>query len=111
MSDQVEAWNKGDLDLFMKGYWQNDSLRFVSSGGVTYGYGNALRRYKDTYNGPDKMGQLFFTLLHVDRLSGEYYFVTGKWFLKRTAGDIGGYYTLLFRKIDGIWKIVEDHTS
>ena len=111
MNDQVEAWNKGSVEQFMNGYWQDDSLMFISSSGVTHGYGNALRRYQDTYAGADKMGKLFFTLLKLQPLSGEYYFVTGKWFLKRKVGDIGGYFTLLFRKIDGHWRIIVDHTS
>jgi len=111
MADQVDAWNRGSIDDFMKGYWQDDSLQFVGKSGVSYGYVNALRHYKQTYASPEQMGRLFFTLLKIQPLSPEYCFVTGKWFLKRTVGDIGGYYTLLFRKIEGQWKIVADHTS
>jgi ketosteroid isomerase-like protein len=111
MSDQAEAWNKGNIDDFMKAYWQNDSLMFIGHGGVTHGYTNTLNGYKTTYDNPDKMGKLFFSDLILKHLSDEYYFVVGKWFLKRAAGDIGGYYTLLFRKIDGKWLIVCDHSS
>jgi ketosteroid isomerase-like protein len=57
------------------------------------------------------MGMLFFLLQRVKRLSPDYYFVIGKWFLKRKSGDIGGVYTLLFHKIAGQWRIVVDHTS
>jgi ketosteroid isomerase-like protein len=57
------------------------------------------------------MGKLSFDLLEVKKLSPEYYFVLGKWFLKRSIGNTGGYYTLLFRKIKGKWVIVVDHTS
>jgi ketosteroid isomerase-like protein len=58
------------------------------------------------------MGKLFFTLLRIERLSPDHYFVIGKWFLKRSReGDIGGMYTLLFRRIDGQWLIVADHSS
>ena len=57
------------------------------------------------------MGKLTFDILQVKKLDTEYYFVIGKWFLKRDAGDIGGHYTLLFRKIDGKWKIINDHSS
>ena len=57
------------------------------------------------------MGTLFFSDLILKKLSDRYYYVTGKWFLKRTVGDIGGYYTLLFRKIGGSWFIVSDHSS
>jgi ketosteroid isomerase-like protein len=111
MAAQVDAWNKGNIDAFMKGYWNNDSLVFIGKSGPSYGYHQALANYKKNYTGPDQMGKLFFDLLKVKRLSVDYYFVIGKWFLKRKAGDIGGIYTLLFRKINGQWRIVVDHTS
>ena len=111
MATQATAWNKGNIDDFMKGYWNNDSLMFVGHSGITYGYKQTLENYKKNYSNTDQMGQLFFTLLEVKRLSADHYFVIGKWLLKRKAGDIGGIYTLLFRKIDGQWLIVVDHTS
>lgn len=111
METQVAAWNNGNIDDFMKGYWNSDSLAFVGQTGITYGYQNTLNNYKKKYDSPAKMGKLFFSELKFLRLSANYYFITGKWFLKRTAGDVGGYYTLLFRKINGQWFIINDHTS
>ena len=111
MADQTTAWNRGNLDDFMKGYWNNDSLVFIGKNGPTYGYKNALTNYKKNYDSPDKMGQLTFTLLEINRLSPDYYFVIGKFALKRKVGDLAGTYTLLFRKINGHWKIIVDHTS
>ena len=111
LADQAEAWNRGNLDDFMKGYWNNDSLTFIGHGGVTYGYANTLANYKTNYSDASKMGKLFFSLVKIKKLSPEYAFVTGKWILKRTVGDIGGYYTLLFRKINGKWLIITDHSS
>jgi ketosteroid isomerase-like protein len=111
LADQITAWNKGSLDDFMKGYWNSDSLTFIGQSGITYGYTAALDNYKKHYDSPDKMGQLIFTLLKLERLSSDYYFVIGKWELKRKAGDVGGVYTLLFRKINGRWVIVSDHSS
>lgn len=111
LDDQILYWNKGDLDHFVKGYWNNDSLMFIGSSAVVYGYRNTLNRYKKTYGDTSKMGKLRFEILHVKKLSPEYYYVVGKWFLKRSIGDTGGHYTLLFRKINGEWKIVADHSS
>jgi ketosteroid isomerase-like protein len=111
MADQAAAWNKGSIDGFMKGYWKNDSLIFIGKSGPSYGYHQALANYKKNYSGPDQMGTLFFTLLKIKKLSPDYSFVIGKWLLKRKVGDIGGVYTLLFRKIGGHWVIVVDHTS
>ena len=111
LADQTAAWNKGSIDQFMKGYWNNDSLVFIGKSGASYGYKQALANYKKNYSNADQMGMLFFLLQRVKRLSPDYYFVIGKWFLKRKSGDIGGVYTLLFHKIAGQWRIVVDHTS
>ncbi len=111
LNEQTAAWNRGDIENFMKGYWENDSLIFTGKSGVTYGYKKTLENYKRGYPDTTAMGKLTFTLIRVIRLSKKYYHVTGKWFLKRSIGDIGGYYTLLFRKISGHWFIVSDHSS
>ena len=57
------------------------------------------------------MGELTFTIISVEELSKTSCYVIGKWDLKREKGDVGGYYTLLWKKIDGKWVIVIDHTS
>jgi uncharacterized protein (TIGR02246 family) len=111
LAEQTNAWNKGNIEEFMKGYWNNDSLMFIGKSGVTYGYQNTLMNYKKGYSNADQMGTLTFELIKVQRLSPEYYFVVGKWHLKRNAGDVGGHYNLLFRKIKGHWVIVADHSS
>ncbi|MBX3257507.1 MAG: nuclear transport factor 2 family protein [Chitinophagaceae bacterium] len=111
MDDQVRYWNKGDLDNFVKGYWNSDSVMFVGSKGIVYGYNNTLERYKKSYSSAEQMGQLRFTILHLKKLSPEYYFLTGRFDLKRAVGDLSGYFTLLFQKINGEWKIISDHSS
>ena len=111
LSEQTEAWNNGNVDAFMKGYWENDSLMFVGKNGVTYGWKNTLNNYKKNYPDTSAMGKLDFTIISVKRLSFQYFFIIGKWHLKRSIGDIGGHFTLLFKKIKGNWVIVSDHTS
>jgi ketosteroid isomerase-like protein len=108
---QSQAWNRGDLEAFMNGYWENDSLMFVGKSGVTYGWKNTLDNYRRGYPDTTSMGKLHFALLHIKKLSSKYYQVTGRWFLKRSVGDVGGHFTLLFRKIRGEWLIVSDHSS
>ena len=111
LTEQTESWNEGNLEDFMKGYWKSDSLMFIGSSGVTYGWQNTLNNYKKNYSSADKMGKLAFTLLKVQQLSPEYYFVIGKWQLTRNAGNVGGHYDLIFRKIKGVWVIISDHSS
>lgn len=111
LDTQTAAWNKGDLQGFMKGYWENDSLRFIGKSGITYGWNNTLANYKRGYPDTAAMGKLQFTILVVKKLSNRYYEVVGKWYLKRSIGDASGHYTLLLRKIKGSWVIVSDHSS
>ncbi len=108
---QTNSWNQGDIEGFMHGYWENDSLMFIGKSGVTYGWTNTLKNYKKNYPDTISMGKLAFTLIQLKKLSKKYYHVTGKWFLKRSIGDIGGHFTLLFRKINGRWVIISDHSS
>ena len=111
MDEQVKAWNNGDINAFMQTYWKSDSLLFVGSKGPTYGWQTTLDNYKKRYPDTIAMGKLDFEILEIKLLSAEYGFVLGKWHLARTIGDIGGHFTLLFRKIHGQWYIIADHTS
>ncbi|HWN88770.1 MAG TPA: DUF4440 domain-containing protein [Chitinophagaceae bacterium] len=111
LTKQNAAWNRGDVDAFMVGYWENDSLMFIGKSGVTYGYKNTLANYKRNYPDTTVMGKLTFTLIQVKQLSPEYFHVTGKYYLTRTIGDASGHFTLMFRKINGKWVIISDHSS
>ncbi len=111
LAQQEKAWNEGDLNQFMHGYWENDRLVFVGKNGVTYGYENTLANYKKNYATKEQMGRLKFTILSVQALGKKYFSIIGKWELTRTVGNLGGHYTLLLKKIKGQWKIIADHSS
>ncbi len=111
MANQQAAWNRADINAFMEGYWQSDSLKFVSQKGVTYGWNKTLENYKKGYPTPEAMGQLTFTILMLELLSQDSAFMIGKWELKRATDSPGGHFTLLWKKINGKWVIVVDHTS
>lgn len=111
MQAQETAWNKGDLDGFMDGYLHSDSLCFIGSKGLTYGWDATLANYKQGYPDRATMGMLTFTLIRIEKLSGKSAFVIGKWHLKRDVGDLSGHFTLLWKKIKGKWLIVADHSS
>ena len=111
LSAQVVQWNNGNVDGYMKGYWESDSLLFIGSSGPRYGYHATLKRYKEAYPDAAHMGVLTSVVKTMQRLSPEYYFIVGTWALKRSAGDVSGSYTLLLRKIKGEWVIVCDHSS
>jgi ketosteroid isomerase-like protein len=111
LETQRYGWNKGDIVAYMQGYWQSDSLMFIGKSGVTYGWQQTLENYKKGYPDTAAMGKLNFEYIEIKRLSAIYYFVTGKWHLTRSIGNVGGHFTLLLRKIKGKWLIVKDHSS
>ncbi len=109
---QTSDWNNGNIKAFMQGYWESDSLMFVGKNGVTYGYENTYQGYLKRYPDRATMGTLKFDILHLSFPGKNVAFIVGKWHLVRPeAGDVGGHYTLLWRKINGKWLIVCDHTS
>jgi len=111
MNEQLNAWNTGDINRFMDTYWQNDSLMFIGKTGVTYGWENTRKSYLKGYPDTTAMGKLDFKILEVKRLSVLYFFVVGKWHLKRSIGDVEGHFSLMFKKVKGKWVIVADHSS
>lgn len=111
LNTQTQSWNEGDIENFMKGYWENDSLIFIGKNGTTYGWESTLKNYKKSYPDTVSMGKLSFDIIKVEKLSKRSYNVVGRWFLKRSIGNIQGAFTLLFKKINGSWVIVQDHSS
>lgn len=111
LDSQTEAWNKGDVKGFMQGYWKDDSLMFIGKNGIHWGWQTTLENYKKNYPDTAAMGKLSFDIILVKKLSAEYFYVVGKWMLSRSIGDLSGHYNLLFKKINGQWLIIADHSS
>ena len=107
---QEKSWNNFDIPGFMNYYWNNDSLKFIGSKGITYGWNNTLDNYIKGYPTKEAMGILNFTIIEATQLSKTSIYVIGKWELTKEK-SVGGYFTLLWEKIDGNWVIVADHTS
>jgi beta-aspartyl-peptidase (threonine type) len=108
---QQTAWNQGDVETFMQGYWNSPELTFAGVSGITRGFAPVSVRYKQHY--PDKatMGHLDFTDIEMHSLGDNAALVLGKWHLTRDGGNVGGVFTLVFQKFPDGWKIVHDHTS
>jgi beta-aspartyl-peptidase (threonine type) len=110
MDGQVVAWNRGDIEAFMQGYWNSENLVFVSTN-VTRGWKPTLERYKKSYDSREKMGTLTFADLEITVLSKHSAVVLGSWALVRTSDNPKGKFTLIFRRLKEGWRIVHDHTS
>ena len=111
LADQAAAWNRGDIDGFMQGYWNSEQLRFASGDSITYGWAAANQRYHTHYPDCAAMGRLDFSDLDVELLAPDAAIVFGHWSLQREHDRPHGLFTLVLRKtVDG-WKISRDHTS
>ncbi|HJQ70072.1 MAG TPA: nuclear transport factor 2 family protein [Blastocatellia bacterium] len=109
---QVEAWNRGDLEGFMDGYWNSPDLTFYSGGTKTAGWKETLGRYRNTYQKDGaEMGQLAFTDIKIEMLGPASALVRGRWRLKMRSTEPNGLFTLIFRRLPAGWKIVHDHTG
>ena len=108
---QQAAWNRGDVDAFLVGYWRSPELTFSGGNGVSRGWDGVLARYKKSYPNHAAMGQLEFSDLEFRFLGPDAALVLGQWHLKRESGDIGGVFTLVWQKFPDGWKIIHDHTS
>jgi len=111
LRDQEAAWNKGDLEGFMAGYWKSDSLQFMSPRGINRGWQATLDGYKKGYPDVAAMGALQFEILQVTALSPANFLVTGKYHLTRVSGNLDGVFTLVFKKANGRWVVMYDHTA
>lgn len=108
---QENAWNEGDIPTFMEGYWKSEHLVFTGSGGPVYGWQNTFERYKRSYPDRTIMGTLSFDIVNMRAVTEEVALVIGKFYLKREIEDASGYFTLVWKKVDGKWLIISDHTS
>lgn len=109
---QAKAWNKGDLEAFMEGYWKSPKLSFSSGADVTRGWDATLARYKKRYQADGaEMGKLTFSDLEIELLGADAALVRGRWQLVRNKDKPVGIFTLIFRKLPEGWRIVHDHTS
>jgi len=108
---QQSAWNRGDVDAFLEGYWHSPELTFSGSNGVARGWDAVLARYKKSYPDRAAMGQLTFSELEFRFLGPDAALVLGKWHLQREKDELGGVFTLVWQRFPEGWKIIHDHTS
>jgi len=111
LTRQAAAWNRGDIDAFMEHYWKSDGLTFSSGGQTTRGWTPTKEGYQRRYPTREQMGRLEFSQLEFTLLGDSAALVLGRWQLTRDTASVGGNFTLIFRRLDGRWLIIHDHTS
>jgi uncharacterized protein (TIGR02246 family) len=108
---QEDAWNGGNIEMFMTTYWKSPELVFIGSKGITHGWKGILERYKKNYPDTVTMGKLKFDILELNQIEKNTVFLIGKYTLTRSIGNVSGMFTLVLKKIKGQWLIISDHSS
>jgi len=111
LTAQQECWNNGDINGFMKGYWNSEELIFTSlNHKPAYGWENTLERYKNSYPTKSSMGELNFEILDLRLISKTTATLKGKWELIREKDHPNGLFWLDLEKFDKDWLITKDST-
>ncbi len=107
---QAAAWNRGDIDAFMEGYWNSPELSFSAGGKVTRGFEPTRDHFRTSYPDRAAMGRLTFSDLEITPLCRHAALVLGRWRLDREK-PVSGAFSLTMKRINGQWLIIHDHTS
>jgi L-asparaginase / beta-aspartyl-peptidase len=111
LASQAADWNRGDIDAFMRGYWNSPETTFAGTSGISRGWQTVLDHYHKNYPDRATMGHLDFAEIEVTPLGNDAAFILGRWHLTRDAGPAGGIFTLVARRFPEGWRIIHDHTS
>jgi ketosteroid isomerase-like protein len=111
LTSQTADWNRGDIDAFMRGYWNSPDTTFAGASGVSRGWQTVLDHYHKGYPDRAAMGHLDFSELEITPLGNDAALILGRWHLNRDAGPVGGIFTLVARRFPEGWRIIHDHTS
>lgn len=111
LKKQRMAWSENNLEEFMEGYWKSDSLKFYGLNGLTYGWENTLEHYQKAYPTKNHTGKLSFKINDISKINEGAYYVLGEYHIKREVGNADGIFMIIFKKINGDWKIIADTSS
>lgn len=110
MEQSKDAWNRGDFEQYMDVYHKSDSMVFMGINSITYGWQQTLDVYKKGYPDEETRGTLNYDYISFKMLGNDHALVIGKFYLTRAKGNIDGNFSLIWKKINGEWKIIVDHT-
>ncbi len=110
---QKNAWNSGDLDTFLTGYYESPDTSYTSGGQEYWGYEALRQKYTKSYGtSRDTMGTLEFSELKVIDVGADSAYCVGHWHLERKEKQpLEGVFTLVLKNTSAGWKIIHDHTT
>src|SRR5690606_3226984 len=100
------AWSDDNMEAYMDNYWKSDSLKFYGKNGMIEGWGNVFEKYNKEFPDKNHTGILSYKINDISKISEGAYFVLGEYHIKRNAGNADGFFMLIFKKINDVWKII-----
>lgn len=114
LDKQIAAWNGGDIDSFMAGYWHSPDLIYQSNHKVVRGWQSLLDSFHQAFSpaAGKEMGTLKLSEEEISMFGKDTAIVWGR-YVVTTKDDKGrgGLYTLVMRKLPEGWRTVYDRTS
>lgn len=112
IQQQRDAWNRGDLAGFVQFYDNTGMMVFITGEEPIRSPADLQKRYEKRYGTSDKkFGKLDFSDVKVELLSDQLARAYGKWTVTQDSKTSTGWFSLLWRKKDGQWRIIHDHSS
>jgi uncharacterized protein (TIGR02246 family) len=105
------AWNRGDLDGYLRSYWDSDQTLWVSGGSLRRGREAIAAAYKSRFSNPLQMGKLTIADLEIEVLTSTDATAFGRWIPLMEGGPSRGFFTVRLKKVEGTWLFVSDHSS
>ena len=111
ISAEQIAWNNGDIDAFMEGFWKSDSLQFISARGLSRGWEATRENYIKGFHERSSMGTVSYQILSLTPLAQNIFILTCKYEITQEVGKREGIFTAIFKKVNGKWLAVHYHAS
>jgi ketosteroid isomerase-like protein len=108
---QAAAWNEGNLDAFMDIYWKSDELKFVSGAEIAKGWTSVMKLHRQRYADETGLGWRVFDKIDVIMVGEDIAVVTGNYSLTKGDNASSGVFSIVMRRIQGVWRIIHDHAS
>ena len=107
------AWNRGDLEGSLDGYWDSPDLVWVNGAGISHGFAEFAEGMRaDFAEAPEAMGEFTAEILDSRRIAEDSAITVARWSISRDGEELmGGVSTMLWRRFGEEWKIILEHAS
>ena len=113
LTEQMESWNRGDLEGALKSYCPAEDVIWVNRSGISYGHQSFARSMRSHFGGsPGQMGKLSLELIDARLFGDGSNLMVVRWAItKGTTRVMGGISSQLWADCDGKMRVVFEHSS